>query len=228
MMRSWTPARRPIRAAEAPARLTAPPPSADAVRAWIQVPATLVPDPMLQQVIDAEARLQSRLCTIPTDVLAVDVPVVRELTNAVAGGDAVMDGGSHDVRLVLGGSTTDADVRTASQLIWRSSKGDGRMQVLGTPVGPVQAADAIIAGGAGTGAQGGTGQRDFLVTSEATGSLTADLTQAIYRRVAREIAARGIPLGMLGADTEYGTARLSRWDAEIERLEGPSRRVVFG
>ena len=58
--------------------------------------------------------------------------------------------------------------------------------------------------------------------------LTADLVQAIYRRVAREVAARGIPLGMLGADAEYGTARLGRWDAEIERLEGPNRRFTFG
>ena len=60
------------------------------------------------------------------------------------------------------------------------------------------------------------------------GTLTPDLVQAIYRRVGREVAARGVPLGLLGADAEYGPSRLSRWDAEIDRLEGPNRRVVFG
>lgn len=103
----------------------ATPPPIDDVRAWIKVPATLLNDAQLQQVIDAEALIQARLC-----------------------------------------STTDP--------------------------------------------------------------LTSDLVQAIYRRVAREVAARGVPLGMLGTDTEYGTARLTRFDAEIERLEGPNRRFVVG
>ena len=57
---------------------------------------------------------------------------------------------------------------------------------------------------------------------------TSHLTQALYRRVGRVIAARGVPLGAVGADSEYGPSRLSRWDAEIERLEGPARVVVFG
>jgi hypothetical protein len=60
------------------------------------------------------------------------------------------------------------------------------------------------------------------------GTLTPDLIQAVYRRVGREVAARGVPLGMLGADSEYGPSRLSRWDSEIDRLEGPNRVVVFG
>ena len=57
---------------------------------------------------------------------------------------------------------------------------------------------------------------------------TAAHTQALYRRVGREVAAKSLPLGVMGADSEYGPSRLSRWDAEIDRLEGPSRRVVFG
>jgi hypothetical protein len=32
---------------------------------------------------------------------------------------------------------------------------------------------------------------------------------------------------MLG-DAEFGPTRLPSFDAEIERLEGPDRRVVFG
>ena len=57
----------------------------------------------------------------------------------------------------------------------------------------------------------------------------AALSQAIYRRVAREVAGRGIPLGLI-ADlaSESGAQRLSTFDAEVERLEGPYRIVVFG
>jgi len=54
-----------------------------------------------------------------------------------------------------------------------------------------------------------------------------NLEQALMRRVGRTVAARGIPLGMLG-DAEYGPTRLPSFDAEIERLEGPDRLVVFG
>lgn len=56
----------------------------------------------------------------------------------------------------------------------------------------------------------------------------AELTQAIYRRVGREVAAMTLPLGVTGADPEYGTATLPRYDVEIERLERPHRKVVLG
>lgn len=54
-----------------------------------------------------------------------------------------------------------------------------------------------------------------------------NLDQALLRRVARTVAARGIPLGMV-SDAEYGPTRLPNFDTEIERLEGPDRVVVFG
>lgn len=54
------------------------------------------------------------------------------------------------------------------------------------------------------------------------------LTQAIYRRVGREVAAMGLPLGTLAPDSEYGGAQLPRYDAEVERLERPFRLVVLG
>jgi len=54
-----------------------------------------------------------------------------------------------------------------------------------------------------------------------------NLEQALLRRVARTVAARGVPLGMLG-DAEFGPTRLPAFDTEIERLEGPDRLVVFG
>lgn len=54
-----------------------------------------------------------------------------------------------------------------------------------------------------------------------------DLEQALYRRVARHLAAKSIPTGLVGVG-EYGPSRLPYFDAEIERLEGPVRMVVFG
>jgi len=54
-----------------------------------------------------------------------------------------------------------------------------------------------------------------------------NLEQALLRRVGRSVAARGVPLGLLG-DAEFGPTRLPAFDAEIERLEGPDRVVVFG
>src|SRR5262245_27576753 len=98
------------------------PPSIADVRAWIQVPATLVTDEQLQLVIYAEVLIQGRLCQLRED-----------------------------------------------------------------PQG-----------------------------------YPPELQQAIYRRVAREVAAKGVPLGAFGADSEFGPQRLARWDAEIERLEGPN------
>ena len=61
-----------------------------------------------------------------------------------------------------------------------------------------------------------------------TDPYTADLHQAVLRRVGRELAARGIPLGMTPGSAEFGPARLAQFDAEIERLEGHRRRFVFG
>jgi hypothetical protein len=49
--------------------------------------------------------------------------------------------------------------------------------------------------------------------------LPDDAHQAFLRRVARTTAAKGIPLGILAADAEYGTVRMSRLDWEIDRLE---------
>lgn len=51
--------------------------------------------------------------------------------------------------------------------------------------------------------------------------LPADALGAFNRRVARHIAARGVPLGVLGTDSEFAAVRLTRWDPEIERLEAP-------
>lgn len=57
----------------------------------------------------------------------------------------------------------------------------------------------------------------------------AALAQALYRRVGRVVAGRGVPLGLVGDPaSEAGAMRLATFDAEVERLEGPYRLVVFG
>jgi beta-galactosidase GanA len=53
------------------------------------------------------------------------------------------------------------------------------------------------------------------------------LYQVFLRSVARTIAARGLPLGMVGTDSEYGVARLTTRDSEIVRLGGQYRKRTF-
>jgi hypothetical protein len=54
------------------------------------------------------------------------------------------------------------------------------------------------------------------------------LAQALVRRVQREVAARNLPLGMVGIDSEYGAQRLPGTDALIDDLERPYRVQVLG
>lgn len=57
---------------------------------------------------------------------------------------------------------------------------------------------------------------------------TDDQIAAIYRRCGRAVAAKGLPLGATPGNDEYGPTALARWDSEIERYEGPTRKFVFG
>lgn len=57
--------------------------------------------------------------------------------------------------------------------------------------------------------------------------MPSSLAQALLRRCARELAARGVPLGVTGAD-EYGPVVLPSFDTEIERLEAPWRDIPVG
>ena len=52
------------------------------------------------------------------------------------------------------------------------------------------------------------------------------LRQAVFRRCARAIAAKGVPLGILS--DEFGQTSLRQLDAEIGRWEGPHRRFNLG
>lgn len=62
-----------------------------------------------------------------------------------------------------------------------------------------------------------------------TDSYGYDLAEALKRRVARNLAARSVPIASLttfdGGSTE---SRVQRYDAEVTRFEGPYRRMVVG
>ena len=66
-----------------------------------------------------------------------------------------------------------------------------------------------------------TQQLVYLSWDELLTDAPDDVVAAFYRRCARHAAAKAIPLGILGADAEYGAVRLSRWESEVERLEAP-------
>ena len=59
------------------------------------------------------------------------------------------------------------------------------------------------------------------------GDLPDRMYEVFIRSVARAVAARGVPLGILAADAEYGTVRLSMRDSEITRLGGMYRNRTF-
>jgi hypothetical protein len=56
----------------------------------------------------------------------------------------------------------------------------------------------------------------------------ADLAQALKRRVARNLAMRGIPLAVLQGDADFGALSPPMQDIEIRRLESPLRRLPIG
>jgi hypothetical protein len=60
------------------------------------------------------------------------------------------------------------------------------------------------------------------------GVYPADLREALFRRVARNLAMRSLPLAVLQGDAESGSLTLGSRDPEVKRLEGPHRRLVVG
>lgn len=56
----------------------------------------------------------------------------------------------------------------------------------------------------------------------------ADLSEALKRRVACNLARRPLPLAVVSNDADSGPTVLPGHDPEVKRLEGPYRRVVFG
>lgn len=53
------------------------------------------------------------------------------------------------------------------------------------------------------------------------------LAQALLRRIQREVAARNLPLGMVGLEAEYGPSKIPAFDALVEHHELAFRRVVL-
>jgi hypothetical protein len=54
------------------------------------------------------------------------------------------------------------------------------------------------------------------------------LARSVLRRCQRQIAAKALPLGIVGGESaEYGPLVLRSWDAEIYRLEASYRQVVI-
>lgn len=56
----------------------------------------------------------------------------------------------------------------------------------------------------------------------------APIAEALCRRVARNLALRGIPLAVLQSDAEGGPLVLPGRDPEVRRMEGPWRRNPTG
>lgn len=55
-----------------------------------------------------------------------------------------------------------------------------------------------------------------------------DLRNALYRRCARNLAMKGIPLAVLRGDAQSRTTFLPGRDPEVRRLEAPHRKLVMG
>jgi hypothetical protein len=56
----------------------------------------------------------------------------------------------------------------------------------------------------------------------------ATLSQALKRRVARNLALRGLPIAVLQGDSESGALVLPGSDPEVRRFEAPHRRIKVG
>lgn len=62
-----------------------------------------------------------------------------------------------------------------------------------------------------------------------TEPLPANLEQGFLRRVQKEIAAKNLPLGMVGVEaSEYGPTSVPAYDSLVEEHERAHRRVVVG
>ena len=55
-----------------------------------------------------------------------------------------------------------------------------------------------------------------------------DLRNALFRRIARNLAMKGIPLAVLRGNAEDGTLVVPGNDPEVRRLEAPYRRLPMG
>lgn len=75
-----------------------------------------------------------------------------------------------------------------------------------------------------------TAAQALVVRLPETGDYPADLAEALFRRVAHNLALRGLPLGVSVdlTDTAVATNRVGGTDAEVRRLEAPHRKMPVG
>lgn len=186
-------------------------PTLQQVRAWVAVPATAISDVDLQQILDGELAIQARICRIPSNPGPVDVTVDGlGVTIAVTGGTpgvlyriAWGDTYSDEVTLDDGGNGTVA----------HDYADPGTFRVV---------AFNSTANAVGT----------YVVEVPGDGPVALDypdaLSRAVLRRCQRQIAAKNLPLGVIGQDgAEFGPLTVPSWDAEIRRLEASYRIPVI-
>lgn len=191
-------------------------PTLTEVRAWVNVPATSVSDADLSQILAAELAIQAGLCRVPP------MPNPGPVTFTVVGYDATIS--------VVGGI-----VGTSYHVSW----GDGATtDVALDDTGAGTASHTYVDDPGqypGSVTNTTTGATTFyVVTVPGDGSVNPDydypdaLSRACLRRCQRQVAARNVPLGVLGVESDgFGPINLPSWDAEIARLEASYRIPVI-
>lgn len=189
-------------------------PDLDQVRAWVKVPASQVSDDDLEQILAGELAIQARTCRVPDD--PNPSPATLTITGYAAEVD-VTDGPVGEIYTISWGDGL-RDVVTIDEA------GDASASHVYDYAGsyPAWVADAkghtLVAGMVAV-------PGDQVIPEQ--GFYPDALARACLRRCQREVAARALPLGILGADSaEYGPITLRAWDAEIVRLEASYRQVV--
>lgn len=184
------------------------------VRAYVHVPATVLSDEDLERMRAACLEDQTARCHWPglthnAVALTVDDMTV---TVAVRGGTV---GRAYIVSWAAGveESVTADDNGDASAEHTYTEPGPANVWVRDGETGETVGAAALVLPDQ---------------SASANVSYPDALAQALLRRIQREIAARNLPLGMVGLDAaEYGPQRLPTFDALIESHEHAFRRVVL-
>lgn len=187
------------------------------VRAWVAVPATAISDEDLQQILDGELAIQARTCRVPESGDPGPVTVVVDeytVTVTVEGGIpgehyrfSWGDGQNGDANLDDNGDVTGSHTYDLPGTFTTSVTDDHGQTVY----------YGITIPGSGSGGS---------VTP--SGLYPAALSRACLRRCQRQIAAKNLPLGVIGQDgAEFGPLTVPSWDAEIRRLEASYRIPVI-
>lgn len=184
------------------------------VRAYVRVPATALTDADLARMIDTCRADQIARCKWDY-AGAIIVAATTDMTATIAGAGLPV-GTIYRIMWGDGGidpAIGDENGDLAPVQHTYAAAGDYPARVLNIDEVAVAAAIVTVPGDAAA--------VDITHTPAA-------LDQALLRRIQREIAARNLPLGMVGVDAaEYGPERLPYFDALVEEHERAYRRVVL-